>query len=132
MTPRLLLCCAFSFVGSLHSAPPTNGTEILWDKFGVPHIYAANLEGVFFGYGYAQMQSHGNLILKLYGESRGKAAEYWGEKNLDLDRWGQTNDVRERGLALYNQQTPEFRGYLDAFADGMNEYARRHPETLDA
>ena len=26
---------------------------------------------------------------------------------------------------------PEFRGYLEAFADGMNEYARRHPEKLN-
>ena len=113
-------------------AADSRGVEILWDKFGVAHVYARNPEGLFFGYGYAQMQSHGNLILKLYGESRGKAAEYWGEKNLDLDRWVQINGVPERGLAWYNQQTPEFRGYLDAFAAGMNEYARRHPETLDA
>ncbi len=107
------------------------GVEILWDKFGVAHVYAPNAEGLFFGYGYAQMQSHGNLILKLYGESRGRAAEYWGEKNLDLDRWVRTNGVPERGLAWYQQQTPEFRGYLDAFAAGMNEYAKRHPDKLD-
>ncbi len=113
-------------------AADSRGTEILWDKFGVAHVYAPNAEGLFFGYGYAQMQSHGNLILKLYGESRGKAAEYWGEKNLALDRWVQLNGVPERGLAWYNQQTPEFRGYLDSFAAGMNEYARRHPEMLDA
>src|SRR4051794_26150821 len=125
-------CAALLFVvSSLLSAGP-RGIEILWDKFGVAHVYAKDAEGLFFGYGYAQMQSHGNLILKLYGESRGRASEYWGEKNLELDRWVKTNDVAERGLAWYKQQTPEFRRNLDAFADGMNQYARDHPEKLDA
>ena len=107
-------------------------TEILWDTFGVPHIYAPSTEALFSAYGYAQMQSHGDLILKLYGESRGRAAEYWGgEKSLENDRWILTNRIPERGLAWYNLQTPEFRRYLDAFAAGMNEYARRHPEALN-
>ncbi len=117
------------------AAAAPRGVEVLWDKFGVPHVYAKTVEGLFFGYGYAQMQSHGNLILKLYGESRGRSSEYWGrgeaDANLVLDRWVLTNDVPERGEEWYDQQTPEFRGYLDAFAAGMNEYAKRHPEKLD-
>ena len=110
--------------------PASRGVEILWDRYGVAHVYAKNVEGLFFGYGYAQMQSHANLILKLYGESRGRAAEYWGEKNLDLTRWVLTNDVPERGDSWYRKQRPEFRRYLDAFAAGMNEYATRHPEAI--
>jgi len=108
--------------------------EILWDRFGVPHVYGQDTAGLFYGYGYASMQSHGNLILKLYAESRGRAAEYFGpgaaDANLKLDRWARINGVPQRGQQWYTQQTPEFRGYLDAFAEGMNEYARRHPEAL--
>ena len=109
--------------------------DILWDHYGVAHVYAQNPEGLFFGYGYASMQSHGNLILKLYGESRGRAAEYWGpgekDANLKLDRWVRINGVPERGQQWYHLQTPEFRSYLDAWAAGMNEFAKRHPEALD-
>ena len=54
--------------------------EILWDKYGVPHIYGKDAAAVFYGYGYAQALSHADEILRLYGESRGKGAEYWGEK----------------------------------------------------
>ncbi len=104
--------------------------EILWDRYGVAHVYAKNVEGMFFGYGYAQMQSHANLVLKLYGESRGRGAEYWGEKGLELDRWIHTNEVPERAEKWLALQTPEFRKYLTAFADGMNEYARRHPSEI--
>lgn len=104
--------------------------EILWDKYGVAHVYAKNVEGMFFGYGYAQMQSHGNLILKLYGESRGRGAEYWGEKGLALDKWVHTNEIPERAEKWFAMQTPEFQKYLRAFADGMNEYARRYPGAI--
>src|SRR6478672_10933105 len=52
--------------------------EILWDTWGVPHIYAPTNEGLFYAFGWAQAQNHGDLILKLYGQARGRAAEYWG------------------------------------------------------
>ncbi|MCX6597033.1 MAG: penicillin acylase family protein [Acidobacteria bacterium] len=126
----LLLSCALAA-----SAAPKRGVEILWDTWGVAHVFAKDKAGLFFGYGYAQMQSHGNLILKLYGESRGRSSEYWGpganNANLALDRWVLTNDIAERGEQWYQQQTPEFKKYLDAFADGMNEYAKQHPDKLD-
>jgi acyl-homoserine-lactone acylase len=108
--------------------------EILWDHYGVAHVYAKNMEGLFFGYGYASLQSHGDLILKLYGESRGRAAEYFGpglnDENVKQDRWVRVNGVPERGEQWYQQQTPEYKKYLDAWAAGMNEYAKRHPESL--
>lgn len=125
------LALAVTLVSALPAIAAPRGVDILWDRFGVAHVYAKDVEGLFFGYGYAQMQSHGNLILKLYGESRGRASEYWGEKNLDLDRWVLTNNVPERGLQWYKRQSSEFRRYLDAFAAGMNEYARWHPGALD-
>ena len=68
-------------------------TEILWDTFGVPHIYAANRESMFYAHGWAQMRNQADLLLLLYGESRGRAAEYWGDKYLSLDRWVQVNGV---------------------------------------
>ena len=125
----LLFFCVL--VGVLGAAEP-RGVEILWDKFGVAHVYAKDAEGLFYGYGYAQLQSHGNLILKLYGESRGRAAEYWGgDANLEADRWVHVNEIPERSAAWYEQQSPEFHRCLEAFAAGMNAYAQRHPEALD-
>jgi acyl-homoserine-lactone acylase len=112
----------------LAAAP--KGVEILWDSYGVAHVYAQDKEGMFYGYGYAQMQSHANLILKLYGESRGRGAEYWGPKGLELDKWVHINEIPSRAQEWFKQQTPEFKRYLVAFADGMNEYAKRHPEAI--
>ncbi|MDP2053464.1 MAG: penicillin acylase family protein, partial [Acidobacteriota bacterium] len=63
----------------LAAAQAPSRNEILWDKYGVPHIYGRDAGAVFYGYGYAQAQSHADEILRLYGESRGRGAEYWGD-----------------------------------------------------
>jgi acyl-homoserine-lactone acylase len=114
----------------LDAASPQKGTEILWDKFGVAHVYARSTEDLFYGYGWAQTQSHGNLLLKLYGESRGRAAEYFGPSGLANDHWVRTNGVPQRSAQWLAQQTPEFRSYLEAFAKGINDYAAKNPGAL--
>ncbi len=111
---------------------PAGGGEILWDSYGVPHIYAKSEEGAFYGFGWAQAQSHGNILLKMYGESRGRGAEYWGESGEALSRWVVANDVPERSRIWYRQQTPQMRANLDAFAEGVNDYAAAHPDKIDA
>jgi acyl-homoserine-lactone acylase len=105
--------------------------DVLWDKYGVPHIFATDRESMFYAHGWAQMQNQANLLLRLYGESRGRAAEYWGPSNLELDRWVQLNGVPERAKAWYDAQDPTFRTYLDSFARGINDFAKAHPEAID-
>ncbi|MCU1320697.1 MAG: penicilin amidase [Acidobacteriaceae bacterium] len=128
---------------ALHAAPykPAKGNEILWDKSGVPHLYAKSTPDLFFLYGYAQAEAHANLLLRVYGESRGRAAEYFAnpatpvakaETDADVksDTWVWTNSIPQQSEAWLKLQTPEFRGYLEAFAAGINDYAAKHPETL--
>src|SRR5215510_4129803 len=108
-----------------------NKADILWDRYGVPQIFAADRKSMFYAHGWAQMQNQANLLLRLYGESRGRAAEYWGPSNVELDRWVQLNGVPERAKAWYDAQDATFRKYLDEFARGINDFGRAHPETID-
>ena len=105
-------------------------TEILWDEWGVPHIYAVNNEELFYSFGWAQMKSHGNTILKLYGTSRGRAAEYWGEKHLESDMMVHAMNFPKTAQKWYNMQSPEFKGYIDAFAKGMNDYVAKNSKKI--
>jgi acyl-homoserine-lactone acylase len=109
----------------------TTTAEILWDTYGVPHIFANTNEQLFHAFGWAQAQSHGNLMLKLYGQARGRAAEYWGEDEVESDRWVRTTGIPTRAQDWYEAQTPTFRTYLDAFAAGVNAYANAHVEEMD-
>lgn len=112
------------------SATPRTGTEILWDSFGVPHIYAKTEAGGFYGFGYAQAQAHGDILLHMLGEARARAAEYWGDKFAKQDRWLIANGVPERSAQWFAQQTPQMRADLDAFAAGINAYAKANPGKL--
>ncbi|MEP0787725.1 MULTISPECIES: acylase [Cyanophyceae] len=118
-------------VGSQSNSSSPSSTEILWDTYGVPHIYGKDAKSAFQSFGWAQMQSHGNLILRLYGQARGQGAEYWGKEYLESDRWVQTMGIPERASKWYEAQNPAFRSYLDAFAAGINAYALKHPELID-
>ncbi len=113
------------------AAESARRAEILWDTYGVPHIFAKDNEGLYYAFGWAQAHSHGNLVLELYGRSRGRGAEYFGEKRLEENRWIVVNGIPERARQWYGAQTPDFRKYLDAFAAGINDYASRHADRID-
>jgi acyl-homoserine-lactone acylase len=116
--------------GQALAAAKAPGNEILWDRYGVAHVYAKDTAGLFKGYGWAQTASHGDALLKLYAQARGRAAEYYGPSELKNDRWMAVNNVPARSEVWFRQQTPEFRKYLEAFADGVNAYAAAHPDKL--
>ncbi len=138
---RLALLLAAALVPSLALAQtkapvyhPQKGSEILWDKYGVPHVFAKSTTDMFYCFGYAETAAHGDLLLHVIGGSRGRGAEYFGpgvaDANLKNDRWVWTNEVPSRSVEWLLKQTPEFRSYLDAFAAGINAYATAHPEAL--
>ena len=56
--------------------PAQKRSEIIWDKYGVPHVYADNEEDMYYAFGWAQMHNHADLLLRLYGQARGRGAEY--------------------------------------------------------
>lgn len=110
--------------------PGIESNEILWDTWGVPHIFAQDRESVARGFGWAQMQNHGNLILSLYGTARGRAAEYWGKNYLDADKLVRIMGFADSAPVWYQKQSPDFRQYLDAFVAGMNDYAKQNPDKI--
>ena len=122
---------------SLQSSPTVDEpgakaeTEIVWDGYGVPHIYGDRAEDVFYGYGWAQAHSHGDLLLELYGEARAKGPEYWGERYEATAKWLIANSVPERAEDWYAAQDPDFQVLLDAFADGINTYAEENADAID-
>src|SRR5262245_66102792 len=49
----------------------TKGTEILWDRYGVPHIFARDHPSLFYAYGYARMEAHSELLLRPEAQAPG-------------------------------------------------------------
>ncbi|MEQ9396063.1 penicillin acylase family protein [Marinobacter salarius] len=106
--------------------------EVAWDQWGVPHISTDNVEAADFAFGWSQMAGRANTILRLYGEARGRAAEYWGPEHVESDVFIRTMGVYERAQRMLAAQGPVYARRLEAFAAGMNAYAEVHPEDIDA
>ncbi len=112
------------------AASPAKGTEILWDTWGIPHITAADHPSLFYAYGYAQMEAHSELLLRLYAQGRGRGSEFYGEQYLDADRWVRTNGIPARAKEWEKGQTPEFGPLIEAFVQGLNAWAAEHAGDL--
>ncbi|MBI1381209.1 MAG: acylase [Planctomycetaceae bacterium] len=105
--------------------------EVHWDVHGVPHVRAQDARGLMRAFGWAQAKSHGEMLLRILGEARGRAAEHFGADFLASDRDVWTAGIPERAARWYEEQDPEFRDLIDAFAGGINDYAARFPGTID-
>lgn len=117
--------------GSAVEGQEISQAEILWDSWGVPHIYAETDDALAYGFGWAQARNHGDLVLSLYGQARGRAAEYWGGEHLEQDRLLRTLGIPARGVEWLEAQDPEMSAYLEAFVRGINAYCAAHPEVID-
>jgi len=134
-----LLLCATLLLASCKGAPAPaagpaaatgTGTEILWDRYGVPHILAPDHASLFQAYGYAQMEAHSELLVRLYAQARGRGAEFYGAQYLDSDKWVRTNGLPETAKQWAAGQTPEFGALIQAFAKGLNQWATEHAAEL--
>ncbi len=132
-TIRVLLLGAIflSFISTSCSQENNKPAQIAWDKWGVPHISADNIHDLFYAQGWAQMHNHANLILKLYGSSRGKGAEYWSKDKLQNDILICTLGFEELAEAWEAQQDPRVKTIIKSFVEGLNAYAKAHPEAID-
>jgi acyl-homoserine-lactone acylase len=109
----------------------SRSSEIIWDKWGVPHIYANDPAGMYYSFGWAQMRSHGDLILELYARSRGRASEYFGSDYLESDKKILTFGIPGLAEAALSKLDREYRRYSDAFVKGMNDFIDHNRDSID-
>ena len=122
----LLLLLFISIECRSQNEPP----EILWDTYGVPHIIASSPQEMYFAYGWAQMHNHADLILKLYGQARGRAAEYWGESYLESDKQAGLFEIARHAGENWLKQKEPCKAYIEAFVRGANAYSTKYPEVI--
>lgn len=107
-------------------------SEIKWDNWGVPHVFGRSDEEAYYGFGWAQMEAHANLILKLYGKARGRASEYFGGMvNETSDVLLRKLHIPDRAEQWYELQDSETKCIIQAFVKGMNDYCDAHPDSID-
>jgi penicillin amidase len=105
--------------------------EISWDQWGVPHIYASNLQDLMFAQGYIhaqqrlwQMEFNRRLVA-------GRLSEVFGALTVPVDRWLRTLTMRRVAESEESLLNMEIQEYLQAYADGVNAYIAQGPLPIE-
>ena len=130
---RALMAAAALCLAAPRLATAASGT-ILWDQYAVPHIYGADIPTVVRGLGYAQMENHVESLLNNVARARGRSAEYFGAGpgnfNITYDEQVRGYGIPQRAAAWVSQGGAFQLSVLQAFCDGVNEYATAHPTDI--
>ncbi len=101
---------------------------VIYDKFGIPHIYANNDEDMYraFGYIHAQDRLFQMELLRRIGQ--GRLSEIFGEKAIKVDRMFRTlqiNKFTDKWMTHFENRSSKriLRG-IDAYLSGVNQFIK--------
>jgi penicillin amidase len=96
--------------------------DVLRDEFGVPHVYAQNEEDLYRVVGYLMAQDRLWQMDLLRRVTSGRLSEIFGADMVDTDHLLRSLRIPEKSEMVIKKSDPVIIGYLDAFADGVNQY----------
>lgn len=104
---------------------------IVRDQWGVPHIFGNTDPEVAYGLAWANAEDNFEMMQHnlLQGISRFGMAK--GKEGAIRDFFCQALRISEIVESRYETDiTPEFKAYLQGYADGVNAYAKAHPDEV--
>lgn len=100
------------------------------DTHGVPTIEAVNLEDLFFAQGYVTAQDRLWQMDIIRRAGSGELSEILGEDTLKFDREQRILGLRAAAKKSLEMGSPRDRGFLEAYARGVNAYIGQHTQHL--
>ncbi|MGB8648280.1 MAG: penicillin acylase family protein [Anaerolineae bacterium] len=123
--------------GTLQVRGLKNQVQVIRDSKGVPHIYADNIDDLFFAQGYVQAQDRLWQMELDRHVGHGQLAELFGDipysadrTTVDVDKFLRTIGLDHAARADLAALDPQMRGYLQKYADGVNAFIHTHSDTL--
>ena len=96
--------------------------EIIRDRWGIPHIYASNLNDLFFAQGYAHAQDRLWQMELNRRTAQGRLSEIFGGIALDTDRTVRTFGFNRLGKIDWDAMEGNIKDTLLAYAEGVNAF----------
>jgi len=116
------------------SESPRTGVRIVRDRFGVPAVYGANMDGAWWGAGYAMAQDRLFQLELFRRATTGRLAEILGESYLDTDIASRRDYYTPAELdGMLHRLPAGLQARFFALRDGINawiQHATTHPADL--
>jgi penicillin amidase len=133
----LCLAAAAAYVYLRQSLPKTDGeiqlsglaapVQVLRDRYGIPHIYAAGARDASFALGFVHAQDRLWQMEMSRRIAAGRVAEIVGPAGLETDRFLRTLGVRRAAEANVRTLDAETRELLEGYAAGVNAFLASGP-----
>src|SRR5689334_19352135 len=113
--------------GEVRVAGAAAPVEVIRDRYGIPHIFAASPEDASFALGYAHAQDRLWQMEMNRRTGAGRLAEILGAGALETDRFLRTLGVRRAAEANFKTLDSEAQKLLEAYAAGVNAFLASDP-----
>jgi len=114
--------------GTFRLAGLSAPVEIIRDRWGVPHIYAAHSHDLFFAQGFVHAQDRLWQMELNRRTAAGRLSEVFGAVALDTDRAVRAFGFNRLGQADWANATDDVRAGMLAYAEGVNAFLQ-HPSS---
>ncbi len=126
----LTLACLGLWLLFRSTVPPLDGqlalaglkapVEILFDRFGIPHVYARDPEDAWMTVGYLHARERAWQMEVYRRATGGRLSELFGPATLRADKRFLALGLRRAASAEWQSATPSVRTALQRYADGVN------------
>lgn len=110
--------------GCVSLAPPSNEISIKRDTYGVPHIYAQDMKGLFYGFGYALAEDRLYQLEMARRSGNGSVAEVLGPDYVATDVATRSSLDPASIRAQLATLGPDDRAMLEGYAAGISARVR--------
>ncbi len=114
------------YSGTIINNSVKDSTEVIYDKYGIPHIYAKSGTDAYFALGFTQAQERLFQMVMLRRLSRGKLAEILGPKLIEIDKrmitLGFNEFAAKNTKAALEFGDKEMISYANAYQKGINSF----------
>jgi acyl-homoserine-lactone acylase len=132
MKKSLTLLTIFAFILLSSNAQTINpkNIEIVRDSFGVPHIFAKTDAEVAYGLAWAHAEDDFNSLQDVVLPAKGLMGKVQGKSGAAGDYAFALFRCKEITEEKWNTLTPAFLKLIDGYVQGINAYAKAHPEEV--
>jgi acyl-homoserine-lactone acylase len=126
---KILLVLLFLNSAAIAQINPANIT-IARDSFGVPHIFAPTDPEVAYGLAWAHAEDDFATLQLMILSGKAKMASALGKQGAQADYVVNLLRCRQLVEDQWNTLSPDFIKLVDGYVQGLNDYAKSHPEAI--
>jgi penicillin G amidase len=117
--------------GEVHTSQIKNGVKVLYDNYGIPHIYASSEKDAYFVLGYVHAQERLFQMEMLRRVGAGRLSEVLGSDMVKVDAFFRTlgiaKSAKESNALFFSKHTEQWQLDALSYLNGINSFIEQGP-----